>query len=141
MWGGAEWHVGEQVIPNWVCCFPQMKAAAVGLKVTVSNVVFTATQHNKMPQHLCGGGEWHAGEQVIPNGVCCFPQMQAAAVGLKVTASNGLHCNTAQYMPIVVSFGHCVAVRPLLTGVTTGGRVYIECSPMELSCSPTCVQK
>ena len=49
LWGGAEWHVGEQVIPNWVCCFPQMKAAAVGLKVTVSNVVFTATQHNKMP--------------------------------------------------------------------------------------------
>ena len=20
LWGGAEWHVGEQVIPNWVCC-------------------------------------------------------------------------------------------------------------------------
>ena len=71
----------------------------MGLKVTVSNVVFTATQHNKMPQHLCGGGEWHAGEQVIPNGVCCFPQMQAAAVGLKVTVSNvcGLHCSTAQH--------------------------------------------
>ena len=75
----------------------------MGLKVTVSNVVFTATQHNKMPQHLCGGGEWHAGEQVIPNGVCCFPQMQAAAVGLKVTVTATQHNTCLNTHPIVVS--------------------------------------